>query len=86
MPSPFSEKNALYLLTILEALEKIKIYARDYQDPGLNFPKAGSLRRNTGIDLFLSHFDRLNVTKRNIHLSCDKFGMINECQPELSLP
>lgn len=30
MPSPFSEKNALYLLTILEALEKIKIYGNDY--------------------------------------------------------
>ena len=32
MPSPFSEKNALYLLTVLEALEKIKIYAGNYPD------------------------------------------------------
>jgi hypothetical protein len=30
MPSPFSDKNALYLLTILEALEKITIYANGY--------------------------------------------------------
>lgn len=30
MPSPFSDKNALYLLTILEAIEKIKIYSTQY--------------------------------------------------------
>ena len=30
MPSPFSDKNALYLLTILEALEKIKIYGNGF--------------------------------------------------------
>jgi hypothetical protein len=33
MPSPFSNKNALYLLTILEALEKIKIYSAEYNTP-----------------------------------------------------
>jgi len=32
MPSPFSEKNALYLLTILEAIAKIKIYVNGYND------------------------------------------------------
>ena len=30
MPSPFSDKNALYLLTILEAIQKIKIYSEGY--------------------------------------------------------
>jgi hypothetical protein len=35
MPSPFSNKNALYLLTILEAIEKIKIYANGYSTPEL---------------------------------------------------
>ena len=30
MPSPFSDKNALYLLTILEAIQKVKIYAEGY--------------------------------------------------------
>ncbi len=30
MPSLFSNKNALYLLTVLEAIEKIKIYAHGY--------------------------------------------------------
>lgn len=30
MPSPFSDKNALYLLTILEAIEKIKIYSNGF--------------------------------------------------------
>lgn len=33
MPSPFSEKNALYLLTILEAIEKIKIYSNGFDTP-----------------------------------------------------
>lgn len=33
MPSPFSDKNALYILTILEAIEKIKIYGASYQTP-----------------------------------------------------
>ena len=30
MPSLFSDKNALYLLTILEAIQKIKIYSEGY--------------------------------------------------------
>ncbi len=30
MPSLFSDKNALYLLTILEAIHKIKIYSQGY--------------------------------------------------------
>jgi uncharacterized protein with HEPN domain len=30
MQFPFSEKNALYLLTILEAIEKIKLYSNGY--------------------------------------------------------
>ena len=33
MPSPFSDKNALYLLTILEAIEKIKIYSNGFDTP-----------------------------------------------------
>lgn len=30
--SPFSEKNAIFLLTILEAIAKIKIYANGYKN------------------------------------------------------
>jgi hypothetical protein len=37
MPSPFSDKNALYLLTILEAIEKIKIYSNGFDTPELLF-------------------------------------------------
>ena len=37
MQSIFSDKNVLYLLTILEAIEKIKIYARDYSDANTLF-------------------------------------------------
>lgn len=33
MPSPFSDKNALYILTILEAIEKIRIYGASYETP-----------------------------------------------------
>ncbi len=33
MPSLFSDKNALYILTILEAIEKIRIYGASYQTP-----------------------------------------------------
>lgn len=33
MPSPFSDKNALYILTILEAIEKIRIYGVSYHTP-----------------------------------------------------
>ena len=33
MPSPFSDKNALYLLAILEAIQKVKIYAEGYTSP-----------------------------------------------------
>ena len=33
MSSPFSDKNALFLLTILEAIEKIKIYADSLDTP-----------------------------------------------------
>lgn len=33
MSSLFSDKNALYLLTILEAIEKVKIYANGYNTP-----------------------------------------------------
>ena len=33
MPSPFSDKNALYLPTILEAIEKIKIYSNGFDTP-----------------------------------------------------
>ena len=37
MQSIFSDKNVLYLLTILEAIEKIKIYARGYSDANTLF-------------------------------------------------
>jgi uncharacterized protein with HEPN domain len=33
MPSLYSDKNALYLLTILEAIQKIKIYSEKYTTP-----------------------------------------------------
>jgi uncharacterized protein with HEPN domain len=33
MPSIFSDKNVLYLLTILDAIEKINIFAMCYSDP-----------------------------------------------------
>ena len=43
MPSLFSDKNALYLLTVLEAIEKIKLYAAPYKtaevlfEAGINY-------------------------------------------------
>ena len=37
MQSLFSDKNALYLLTILEVIEKIKIYAAPYTTAELLF-------------------------------------------------
>lgn len=54
MPSPFSDKNALYLLTILEALEKIKIYASQYNTPELLFDAEDQLPYNGICHLLLA--------------------------------
>lgn len=54
MPSPFSDKNALYLLTILEALEKIKIYAGGYNTPELLFEAEDQMPYNGICHLLLA--------------------------------
>jgi uncharacterized protein with HEPN domain len=54
MPSPFSDKNALYLLTILEALEKIKIYAGAYNTPQLLFDAEDQMAYNGICHLLLA--------------------------------
>jgi uncharacterized protein with HEPN domain len=48
MPSPFSDKNALYVLTILEAIEKIKIYSDNHATPESLF-EAGDQMPYNGI-------------------------------------
>jgi len=54
MPSLFSEKNVLYLLTILEAIEKIKIYSRDYTDPDSLFEAEDQMPYNGICHLLLA--------------------------------
>lgn len=54
MPSLFSEKNVLYLLTILEAIEKIKIYSRDYTDPESLFEAEDQMAYNGICHLLLA--------------------------------
>ena len=54
MPSPFSDKNALYLLTILEAIEKIKIYAGSYDSSESLFDAEDQLPYNGICHLLLS--------------------------------
>ncbi len=54
MPSLFSNKNALYLLTILEALEKIKIYSASYNTPELLFEAEDQMPYNGICHLLLA--------------------------------
>ena len=54
MPSPFSDKNALYLLTILEAIEKIKIYSSGYNTPESLFTAKDQLPYNGICHLLLA--------------------------------
>lgn len=54
MPSPFSDKNALYLLTILEAIEKIKIYSSGYDTPESLFNAENQLPYNGICHLLLA--------------------------------
>jgi len=46
MPSLFSDKNALYLLTVLEAIEKIKLYAAPYKTAEVLFEAEDQLPYN----------------------------------------
>ena len=54
MPSLFSDKNALYLLTILEALQKIKIYARGFESAEALFDAKNQLPFNGICHLLLA--------------------------------
>ena len=54
MPSPFSDKNALYLLTILEAIEKIKIYSNGFDTPELLFEAKDQMPYNGICHLLLA--------------------------------
>ena len=54
MPSPFSDKNALYLLTILEAIEKIKIYSSGFDTPELLFEAKDQMPYNGICHLLLA--------------------------------
>lgn len=54
MPSPFSDKNALFLLTILEAVEKIKIYANGYSDAKMLFEAEDQMPYNGICHLLLA--------------------------------
>jgi len=54
MPSPFSDKNALYLLTILEAIEKIRIYSNGYDTPESLFNAEDQLPYNGICHLLLA--------------------------------
>ena len=54
MPSPFSDKNALYLLTILEAIEKIKIYSANHTTPESLFEAADQMPYNGICHLLLA--------------------------------
>lgn len=54
MSSLFSEKNALYLLTILEAIEKIKIYSNGYNKAELLFEAEDQLPYNGICHLLLA--------------------------------
>ena len=51
MPSLFSDKNALYLLTVLEAIEKIKLYAAPYNTAELLFDAEDQLQRRYFVPL-----------------------------------
>jgi uncharacterized protein with HEPN domain len=54
MPSPFFDKNALYLLTVLEAIEKIKIYSSGYNTPESLFNAEDQLPYNGICHLLLA--------------------------------
>ena len=54
MPSPFSDKNALFLLAILEAVEKIKIYANGYSDAKMLFEAEDQMPYNGICHLLLA--------------------------------
>jgi uncharacterized protein with HEPN domain len=54
MPSLYSENNALFLLTILEALEKIKIYGNGYNNAESLFDAEDQLPYNGICHLLLA--------------------------------
>jgi len=54
MPSLFSDKNALYLLTVLEAIEKIKLYAAPYKTAEVLFEAEDQLPYNGICHLLLA--------------------------------
>lgn len=54
MPSLFSNKNALYLLTILEALKKINIYSAEYNTPESLFEAEDQMAYNGICHLLLA--------------------------------
>lgn len=54
MPSPFSEKNALYLLTILEAIAKIKLYSKGFENAESFFEAEDQLPYNGVCHLLLA--------------------------------
>lgn len=79
MPSPFSDKNALHLLTILEAIEKIKIYSNGFNTAESLFNAKDQLPYNAICHLLLaigeeSRKIEISLKETQTFISWDEIG------------
>ncbi len=50
----YNENNLIYILTILEAVEKIKIYSKDYNNPDNFLWDSNQLNFNASVNLLIA--------------------------------
>lgn len=73
MQLSFSEKNILHLLTILESIEKIKIYSNGYTNPDVFFYSDDQLPFNASCHLLLAISEETKKLDENLK---DEFAFI----------
>jgi len=73
MQLSFSEKNILHLLTILESIEKIKIYSNGYTNPNVFFYIDDQLPFNASCHLLLAISEETKKLDENLK---DEFAFI----------